>query len=316
MAAFFERLACCHCQCVPFVVSKRAPKLSKRLAMMSDAAVTLSAVLLFACAPPDQARAPDQPTLDITTSSDVVFGEDFESGALSAWQDGVDPTRQRVLTDPTLAHSGSRVLEVTYPAGGEGGWLTRWFRSGYDSLYVSYYVRFADNWQGSTKLIAFYGSRTDNPWSAFGQAGKCPTGTDFFATMLVTEAGTGNPGATRFYTYYPAMAREPDGVTCWGRYGDGRETYVPPLTLTLGLWHRVEFWVKLNAPGQANASQTFWIDGVQRGTWSGISIRNGDILRLNSVQLTFSSWGVPQTQKLYVDDIVVSTRKPATAPPS
>jgi len=82
------------------------------------------------------------------------------------------------------------------------------------------------------------------------------------------------------------------------------------------LWHRVEFWVKLNEPGQANASQTFWIDGVQRGTWSGISIRNGDILRLNSVQLTFSSWGVPQTQKLYVDDIVVSTKKPATAPPS
>jgi len=242
-------------------------------------------------------------------SVDTVFADDFESGTLSAWQDGVDPTRHRVVTDPSFAQSGSRYLEVTYPAGGEGGWLTHWFMPGYDSVYVSYYVRFAANWQGSTKLIALYGSRTDNQWSAFGQAGNCPTGTDFFATMLVTDQ-TGNPGQTRFYTYYPAMAREPDGVTCWGRYGDGRETYVPPLALSLGVWHRVEFWVKLNTPGQANASQTFWLDGVQRGTWSGISLRSSDILRLNSVQLTFSSGGVPQTQQLYVDHLVVATARP------
>jgi len=32
--------------------------------------------------------------------------------------------------------------------------------------------------------------------------------------MVIAEA-SGNPGPTRFYTYYPAMAREPDGVTCW-----------------------------------------------------------------------------------------------------
>ena len=77
---------------------------------------------------------------------------------------------------------------------------------------MSYYVRFAANWRGGTKLIAFYGSRTDDQWSALGKAGICPNGTDFFAAMLVTER-TGDPGPTRFYTYHPAMAREPDGVT-------------------------------------------------------------------------------------------------------
>ena len=60
--------------------------------------------------------------------------------------------------------------------------------------------------------------------------------------MVITEV-TGNPGPTRFYTYYPAMKREPDGVTCWGRYGDGKETYVPPLELSLGGWHHIEFSV-------------------------------------------------------------------------
>jgi hypothetical protein len=243
---------------------------------------------------------------------DTVFGEGFESGNLNAWQDGVDGTRQRVLNDPALAHSGSYVLEVTDPAGSNGGWLTRWFMPGYDSLYVSYWLRLAPNWQGGTKLLGLYGSRTDDQWSAMGKAGICPTGTDFFAALLVTEPA-GSPGPLRFYTYYPAMAREPDGVTCWGRYGNGSEAYVPPLELSLDAWHRVEFWVKLNTPGAADATQTVWLDGVQRGRWSGLSLRSSTILRLNSVQLTFNAGisGAPQTQKLYVDDIVVSTRQPS-----
>jgi len=248
--------------------------------------------------------------------TDTVFAEDFESGSLGAWQNGVDPNLHRVLTDPSLAHSGSHMLEVTYPAGSDGGWLTHWFMPGYDSLYVSYWVRFPTTWLGGTKLIAFYGSRTDNQWSAFGQAGKCPTGTDFFAAMVVAEA-TGSPGPTRFYSYYPAMAREPDGITCWGRFGDGTETYVP-LAMSAGSWHHVEFWVKLNAPGSADAMQTFWVDGVQRGSWNGFSFRSSAILKLNSVQLTFSnSASTTRTQKLYVDDLVVRTQKPdATTPPA
>src|SRR5437899_6899943 len=80
--------------------------------------------------------------------SATVFAEDFESGTLSAWPDGVNPTLQRIITDPTLAHSGSRVLEVTYPAGSDGGWLTHWFMPGYDSIYVSLWVRFRAGWQG------------------------------------------------------------------------------------------------------------------------------------------------------------------------
>ena len=245
------------------------------------------------------------------TKVDTLFAEDFESGTLAAWPDGVDPRRQRVVTDPGFAQSGSRYLEVTYLAGGDGGWLTRFFMPGYDSLYVSYYVRFPATWQGGTKLIALYGSRTDNQWSALGKAGTCPSGTDFFAAMIVTEAG-GNPGPTRLYTYYPAMAREPDGVTCWGRYGDGRESYVPPLILTAGVWHHVEFWVKLNTPGQSNASQLFWLDGVLRGSWSGFAFRSSNVLRLNAVQLTFNRGlrGGPTTQQLYVDHLVVTTGRP------
>jgi hypothetical protein len=170
-------------------------------------------------------------------------------------------------------------------------------------LIVSYHVRFPADWVGSTKLVALYGSQVDNQWSAFGKAGLCPTGGDFFAAMMVVEAGV-DPGPTRFYTYYPAMRREPDGVTCWGRFGDGSETYVP-VPLSRGVWHRVEFSVTLNTPGQANARHEFWIDGVQRGSWSGFSFRDSDILRLNSVQLTFSANVESQPRELHVDNVSV-----------
>jgi hypothetical protein len=230
---------------------------------------------------------------------------------LSLWQDGVNPSKQQVITDASAAHSGTRYLRVTFPVGGDGGWLTRFFMPGYDSVYVSYWVRLASNWQEGAKLVALYGSRTDDQWSAFGKAGVCPNGTDFFTTMVVTEPTGGNPPPMRFYTYYPAMAREPDGVTCWGRYGNGSETYTPPLTISRGVWHRVEFWVRLNTPGQSNTTQTFWVDGVQRGTWSGFSIRSSSILKLNAVQLSFNAaFGAPQTQTLDVDDLVVLTGRP------
>ena len=239
--------------------------------------------------------------------SEIVFADDFESGNLSAWTDGVDPSRQRIVDDSSGAESGRRYLAVTYPANGDGRWLTHFLPTGYDSLYVSLWVRFPAAWKGDTKLVALYGSRTDNPWSAFGQAGKCPTGADFFAAMVVSErSSTTGAGPLRFYSYYPNMAREPDGVTCWGRFGDGAEEY-SPAPLASGVWHQIEFCVRLNDPGHGNATQILWVDGVRRGEWPGLSFRTSDALRLNAVQLTFSRAlaNNPPAQELDVDHVVV-----------
>jgi hypothetical protein len=238
------------------------------------------------------------------SSTDTVFAEDFEGGDFAAWQDGVDPARHRIVLDSNGSQSGSHYLEVTYPSSGDGGWLTHFLPAGYDSLYVSVWVRFPEEWQGDTKLLALYGSRTDNAWSAFGQAGKCPAGTDFFAAMLVLNQ------SIRFYTYYPSMAREPDGVTCWGRFGDGSEHF-EPASLSNATWHHIEFAVKLNTPGQSDATQTYWVDGARRGEWSGFAFRVSEILRLNAVQLTFSRTNTPgrATQHLDVDHVVVRTGK-------
>ena len=281
----------------------RRRSLHKRIDGRVAALLVVAAVLAAACRDDESADSSVGPS-SMETPGETIFVENFESGTLAAWQDGIDPARHRVVNDPQSAQSGSQYLAVTYPAGRDGGWLTRFFMPGYDSVHVSCYVRFPAEWQGGTKLVALYGSRRDNQWTGLGKAGHCPNGSDFFAAMVVADRD-GNPGRLRFYTYYPAMRREPDGTTCWGRSGDGSETYNAPLTLSRGVWHRLELSVTLNTPGQPDARQVFWVDGVERGRWAGFSFRDDEILRLNSVQLTFSADPEGQPRELHVDNLSV-----------
>jgi hypothetical protein len=72
--------------------------------------------------------------------------------------------------------------------------------------------------------------------------------------------------------------------------------------------------VTLNTPGQSNGNQRLWIDGALRGAWSGLRFRSSSVLRLNAVQLTFSrsTAEASTAQKLWVDNLVVSTRRPSS----
>ena len=244
-----------------------------------------------------------------TEASDTVFYEGFESGSFAAWDDRGHAANQLIITDPAGAAAGRRFLRGTYPAGGDAGWLTKFFMPGYDSLWVRLRVRFPANWRLGTKLISFYGSRIDDQWSATGKAGKCPNGEDFFATTLVTRPGE-DAGPLAFYTYYPGMAREHDGVTCYGSAGDASARYVRSTVMTRGVWHTIEYFVKLNTPGRNDSMQKFWLDGDVYGQWPGISLRRTHGLRLNGVTVTMSAVA-PQLQMLDVDEVLVTrTRAP------
>jgi hypothetical protein len=250
------------------------------------------------------APAPTEPPVAAT----VIFSDDFESGSLGSWHDGVNAAKHRIVTDASRAADGSRFLEILYPASSDGGWLTRFFMPGYDSIRVSYDVQFESSWTGGTKLLNVRGSRSDNQWSSFGQAGKCPDGQQWFATNVVMLANE-HPGPIRFYTYYPGMPLENDGVSCWGRHsGMGTTTYSGTSTIARGVWHRVEMFVKLNTPGQSNGVQRLWVDGQLRGEWTGLALRNTSMLRLNSITLEASQMGGPvgTTRRLFVDNVRVT----------
>jgi hypothetical protein len=52
--------------------------------------------------------------LHASDTAGALFSDDFESGTLAAWEDGVDRARHQITTDPS-ARSGKRFLAVTYP---------------------------------------------------------------------------------------------------------------------------------------------------------------------------------------------------------
>jgi hypothetical protein len=243
------------------------------------------------------------------TKIDTIFYEGFEDGTFAKWPDGYNAQRHRIVNDPANAVKGNRYLDVTYVQGGDGGFLNTWFMPGYDSVFVRAHFKVESAWLGGTKFIALYGNRTDNMWSAFGKAGICPNGSDYFSTFVVSEPSGGSTGLTpplRFYTYWPDMS--PAGG-CYGNYGNGTEQYTQPLQVSTGAWHKVEFWVRINTVGQSNTAQRFWVDGQLRGQWSGIRLRTTSMLRINALQLTFSvaGSGAPRTQHGYVDEVLVTT---------
>ena len=201
----------------------------------------------------------------------VVLDEGFEAGSFATWDDGYDPARHRIVNDAAGAHSGSKYLTITYPAGGDGGWLTKFFMPGFDSVHVSYWVRLPSTWSGGTYLLGLYGSPIDNQWGAFGKAGVCPTGSDYFASFLVAQS-SGSPGPTRFSTYYPGMPKS--GWQCWGHNGVGSRVDTSRRSPASRPLAAGGVLVRLNTPGQSNGSQRMWIDRVLRGEWTGLRFRD------------------------------------------
>src|SRR5688500_14998568 len=98
------------------------------------------AIGLLACADdhtPTGTVDPATPAFDVVPSPPILQ-DDFESGTLASWDDGVNTSLHRIITDASLARSGSRLLEVTYPASGNGSWLTKFLLPGHESVHVSY----------------------------------------------------------------------------------------------------------------------------------------------------------------------------------
>jgi len=252
---------------------------------------------------------------------DTLYRDDFESGSLN-WDDSAGGATHLVVADASFAYSGSHYLKILYPVGVNGGGsLSKFLLPGYTKAYLRYRMRIPGNFVGGTKLIMFRGSDPANVWASFGVAGSCPNGTNWFLANVVARDQTTLP--LRFYSYYPGMHTEPDGTTCWGRYGDSYDpggasanpaSYFSPLDVTRDVWHTVEFEVQLNDPGQANGVQRFWLDGVLRGEWRNFVFRTTSTLRITAFTLESSmnetQGGSPQNEEMYVDDILVTTSRP------
>src|SRR5690349_2104192 len=111
--------------------------------------------------------------------SPAIFADGFESGNIGAWQD----RRGKPEVVQEAPYEGKYCVKFTAGVGkGAGAHLVRWFLPGENQIAIKWAVKFAPDFdQGNMMhLCAVAGNRTDNKWSSMGQAGKKPTGTDFF----------------------------------------------------------------------------------------------------------------------------------------
>jgi hypothetical protein len=246
----------------------------------------------------------------VCDASGTIFCDDFESGTLSLWQDGVDPNRHTITATAANVYSGSRALQILYPQGGNGGWLTRWFMPGYDRVFMRVYVKWERGWMSATnggdKSIGLYGNRVDNQWSGFGKAGIKPSGTDFFVGMLVSNNwySSPDPGELIMYSYFPDMAQAPDGMY-WGnnfRQSDPKVVTVPDQ------WWCLEYELKANTPGLHDGYQRMWINDVLKGETLNMRWRDTTDVRINAAQITGSGGG-PVTEHKWYDNVVVAAQK-------
>jgi len=333
-------------------------KLSKRLALLKDRAAMFTALLLFACAGDQPTSAPSQQGIGIhpdvsssttgPTNPTVLFEESFEDGAfaLRGWYDNTS------LVTTTVEHltGSARALELRYAAGAttpvNGGSARRQFPAS-PTVYVSYWVKYSNNWVGSGRpyhphefLIV---SDQDGAWDGPAQSwlvayvehnyqnGGIPRlqlqdnkaiNTSFGPLPVNLISLTENRSTSGCNGVMEANVV----TTCFNMppwYND-KEVHAPQVTFRpttgpgyKGDWNHVEAYFQLNSivagKGVPDGVMQYWFNGA-------LIIDRHDILFRTAARPTiqfdkfmiapYIGDGSPVNQTMWVDDLIVATRRP------
>jgi hypothetical protein len=241
----------------------------------------------------------------------IIFAEDFEDNSLQEWDaDSTlnDPSRLRITDNPDHVFHGKYAAEFTLQEGRDNGVkLNKWFMPGFDRIYARFYAKFAEDFdQGNLMHWAHVmGNRVDNKWSSFGQAGKRPTGEDFFSIGIEPWRAWGKfppPGNISFYTYHMDMPIDPKTNKYYG------QQYFPeqPFVIERGRWYCYEIMVKANTPDKSDGEQILWIDGNKLIHSTGLRFRSSDQVRMNGFWLSLYIHDNPKTNTCWYDELVIS----------
>ena len=250
----------------------------------------------------------------ISSDEAVIFADGFESGDISAWNDGARNAPQpiQVISEPHNVHSGRYALQSNFVTGkSQAGGVSHAFLPGYDEIYVRWYVKFSKNFVVENDLhhqrIAGRKSRGEREWVS---AGSRPRGDDAFSAGV--DAYTRwkrhpGPGYFHFYSYFPTMkAGWQDKY--WGNISDPDD----PILVTPDTWYCVEHRCKVNTVKPEGAhledgEQELWVNGIHQVLVEGRVWRTSDILLCNAISMGFWMTEPPkQDQQMWVDDVVVA----------
>lgn len=249
----------------------------------------------------------------IKSDADVIFGDDFETGALGETWDEIGNKEGKVLSfAPTREGLGKRCLQVEAHLGTDtGGGLTKWFEPA-DTVFVRFYTRFdkgCDYVHHFVTLRANKGLRGGDKWTGFGGAGNKPAGDERFSTAIEPWGNWAEwkaPGRWNFYSYWHEMDVSKDGKFWGNSFGAPMAPLIPKER-----WICVEFMLKHNSPGQADGEQAFWIDGVLQGHWIGINWRKSATLKANALTLESyitDRWTKNPVNVVFFDNVVIARR--------
>jgi hypothetical protein len=249
-------------------------------------------------------------TGDAMAEGKIIFADSFDAFSLAAWdEDSVVDDEHRLRLSAEAAYRGEYGVEViARPGSGAGAKLNKWFMPGYDQVYARWYCRFDENFdQGNHMHFAhLLANRADNKWSAFGQAGRRPSGADFFTTGLEPWRDWGNnpaPGEMMLYAYHMDMPIDPKMNQYWGEMMRPEQ----PFVLERGRWYCMEMMLKANTPGEKDGEQAFWIDGREVAHFGGLRWREDANLKINDFWLMLYVHQSERINRVFFDEVVIST---------
>jgi len=326
-------------------------KLSMRLALMRSALVLLPAAMI-ACAVRDQSvngPAKGGAVAMAPTAGTVLLQEDFEDNSFAArgWYDNA----AMAITDTEHVAGSTRALEVHFSTGATTptwGGAARHLFTASPTLYISYWVKYSDNWIGSAKpyhpheflvmsdLDGDYDGPSNNWLTAYVeenyQNGGIPR-----VQLQDSKAINTSLGAPPINLTTTTENRSVDGcngvvesnvvTSCFSfppwyndkEFSPGTVAFQPtPGTGYKGSWNHVEAYLQINSIaggiGQADGVIQYWFNGAQLIDRHDVLFRTGARSSINFHQFLIAPYigdGSPANQYMWVDNLLV-----ATAPPS
>ena len=277
----------------------------------------------------------------------IYVQEGFENGQLASrgWYDNTN------LTLTTAEHrQGTSALEVRFPAGADvptfGGSARIRFEDT-ETVYLSYWVKYSDNWVGSgqnfhphefqfltnlddpyvgpasTRLTTYVEHNYRGgivPVLAMQDASNIDQSRINVDLTGVTEARAAGGCNGAGDAHASAMTCYPSG----SQYRNGKTWYAAGPVLTHGggardinEWHFVEAYFELNSIqggiGQADGVARYWLDGELVLDVQNILFRTGQHPNMAFRTLLVAPYigaGSPVTQTAWVDDLRVANRRP------
>lgn len=277
--------------------------------------ISLLAILLASIS--TLSAQPEIPAIDyvvvdsepFASDPDVIFYDDFEiTQDLSVNYHDVGRTGFGVSDEEAFGGSGYAIRQF-YAAGQvNGGWAWHLFgdnpslpgadKPSYNEVYVRWYHKFPDGFQGFPPKMARLGSFALSNWTLAFMVHYWIAGSlsnvvaDVAVNIPVGGNAPGESGYNNFDHWLPVARTS---------FSFGQNT---------GRWICHEMRVKVNDPGESNASYEYWADGKSIVRKSGRSLReNWSATSINAMQWdTYWNSGSPAAQARYYDNLVISSK--------